>query len=121
MPDPEIPSRSSPSTPATEAKPAVPEEIVLPAVPRRTFALGQIVITSNARAILPPDDVSAAIIRHSRCDWGEVCAEDGEVNERGVRDLGMILSAYRSTTGVKFWVITDPGHEVTTVLLPEDY
>jgi len=33
----------------------------------------------------------------------------------------MVLSAYESATGMKFWVITDPGHEVTTILLPEDY
>ena len=89
--------------------------------PQTKFNLGQIVITSNAHAVLTSEDVSTALLRHSRCDWGDLCAEDHEVNARGVREQGMILSAYQSASGVKFWVITDPGHEVTTVLLPEDY
>jgi hypothetical protein len=65
--------------------------------------------------------MSAALARHSRGDLGDICEEERQVNERGVVEQGMILSAYHSARGVKFWVITDPGHEVTTVLLPEDY
>lgn len=89
--------------------------------PRLRFALGRIVITASANAILTQADVILALRRHSCGDWGDVSASDAKANERGVRDQGTILSAYRSVDGVKFWVITDPGHEVTTVLLPEDY
>jgi hypothetical protein len=32
----------------------------------------------------------------------------------------MILSVFRSRQE-RFWIITDAGHAVTTVLLPEDY
>lgn len=61
-------------------------------------------------------------MRHNHCNLlGDVFAEDAKVNEGGVLDEGMILSAYQSAKGVRFWVITDPGHEVTTVLLPDDY
>ncbi len=121
MPNPELPPRPSQTTPPSEAKPETPDAFVLLVVPLRKFNLGQIVITSNAQSVLTPEDINMALTRHSRCDWGEVCAEDAKVNERGVRDQGMILSAYQSAKGVKFWVITDPGHEVTTLLLPEDY
>ena len=121
MPDPEVPPQSLPGTPPPDVEPDVPDAFVLPVVSRRKFNLGQIVITSNAHAVLTPEDVSTALMRHSRCDWGKVCAQDREVNERGVRGQGMILSAYQLAEGVKFWVITDPGHEVTTLLLPEDY
>ena len=79
------------------------------------------VITANAQAALTPEDVSTALRRHSHCDWGDVCADDAKVNERGVVEQGMILSAYQSDKDAKFWVITDPCHEITTVLLPEDY
>ena len=79
------------------------------------------VITANAQSELTPEDVSTALRRHSHCDWGDVCAEDAKVNERRVVEQGLILSVYQSAKGLKFWVITDPGHEVTTVLLPEDY
>lgn len=118
MPDPEIPSQ--PSLP-NAGPPQAPDEFVLLVVPLRKFSMGQMVITSNAQAVLTPEDVGTALTRHSQCDWGDVCAEDRQVNERGVLEQGMILSAYQSAKGEKFWVITDPGHEVTTVLLPEDY
>jgi len=121
MPDPEFPSRSSQTPPPTGATPKAPDELTLLVVPLRKFSMGQLVITSNAQAMLTPEEVSLALMRHSRGDWGDVCAEDRQANERGVLEQGMILSAYRSVKGVKLWVITDPGYEVTTVLLPEDY
>lgn len=121
MPDPEIPPRPEQTTPPPKAKPQEPDAFVLLVVPLKRFSMGQMVITANAQAVLTPEDVSMALARHSKCDWGEVCAEDAKVNERGVLEQGIILSAYQSAKGVKFWVITDPGHEVTTVLLPEDY
>ena len=121
MPDPELPPRPSQSPPPTEAKPEASGDFVLLVVPLRKFNLGQIVITSNAEAALTPEDVSTALLRHSRGDWGDVCAEDKQINERGVVNQGMILSSYPSVKGVTFWVITDPGHAVSTVLLPDDY
>ena len=121
MPDPELPPRSSQPTPPSDANAPAPDEFVLLVVSLRRFNLGQTVITANAQAVLTQEDVNMALTRHSRCDWGDVCADDAKVNERGVLEQGMILSSYLSAKGVKFWVITDPGHEVTTVLLPEDY
>jgi len=121
MPDPEPQPTSSPTGPQNAAESRTADGFVLLAVPLRTFHMGQMVITANANAELTHEEVKTALMRHSRCDWGDVCDEDKKVNERGVRDQGMILSSYQSAKGVKFWVITDPGHEVTTVLLPEDY
>lgn len=121
MPDPELPPRQSPATPPSEASLKSPEDFVLLVVSLRKFSMGRMVITANAQSALSPEDVSLALARHSQCDWGDVCAEDAKVNERGILDEGMILSSYQSSKGVNFWVITDPGHQITTVLLPEDY
>ena len=121
MPDSEHPHPTPQTTPTSDAQPKVPNAFVLLALPLPKFNLGRIVITSNADAILTPNDIKTALRRHWQCDWGDVCAEVRKGNERSVREQGMILSAYQSAKGIKFWVITDPGHEVTTVLLPEDY
>ena len=83
--------------------------------------LGRIVITSNALSVLAMDEVNAALRRHQAGDWGNVCAEDWKSNDRSCRDLGMVLSVYESAKGIRFYVITDPDHEISTVLLPEDY
>lgn len=59
--------------------------------------------------------------RHARGDYGEVDEHDVQLNEDSVQEKGRIISAYRTEMGVNFWIITDPGWEVTTALLPEDY
>ncbi len=37
-------------------------------------------------------------------------------------EVGMrLLSGYRSFGGATFWIITEAGRQVTTLLVPEDY
>jgi hypothetical protein len=79
------------------------------------------VITTAAAKVLAPAEVSRAISRHSRSDWGDVVEEDRQANEEAVRLGYRLLSSYRDTKGVKFWIITEADRSATTVLLPEDY
>lgn len=85
------------------------------------FSLGQLVATRNAANCLSNADVSAALQRHADGDWGEVCAEDREENELSLVSGFRLLSVYESSTGIKFWIITEADRSATTVLLPEDY
>ncbi len=85
------------------------------------FALGQTVITPNALERLTQDDVLGALRRHAAGDWGDLCDEDRQENELSLREGFRILSAYRSASGDKFWIITEADRSVTTVLMPEDY
>ena len=85
------------------------------------FPLGQTVITSNALETLQTEDVYASIARHESGDWGELCAEDVEANERALRVGGRLFSRYKDGKGVKFYIITEADRSATTVLLPEDY
>ena len=85
------------------------------------FPLGQIVITRNAADTLPPEDVAAALRRHVRGDWGELDDHDRQQNQSALQDGSRLLSAYRASNGVNFWIISEADRTVTTVLLPEDY
>jgi len=85
------------------------------------FSLGRACITPNAASRVPPEDVQKALQRHARGDWGEVDSSDHAENDRCVQQECRLLSAYRATNGVKFWVITEANRISTTVLLPEDY
>jgi hypothetical protein len=93
---------------------------VVIAIARPKFHLGEIVITANAQATLDPVDVQQGLSRHAAGDWGDVCPEDAKSNDHGSKQGGMILSVYSSREEA-FWIITDAGHGVTTVLLPLDY
>jgi hypothetical protein len=85
------------------------------------FPLGQIVITSNALRTLHEPDVLKALTRHALNDWGDVDDEDKRTNDESLRKGYRILSSYRDSKNVKFWIITEADRSVTTILLPEDY
>jgi len=87
------------------------------------FSSRNIMATPGAANALEEAQQSADefLYRHFNGDWGEVSEEDASTNKQGVTTRGMIMSAYTTRTGRKIWVITDPGHEVTTLLLPEEY
>lgn len=85
------------------------------------FDPGLLVATTHAIAELAPNEVAQALARHLSGDWGELAEEDQQTNEDALADEGRLFSAYTSSTGVKFWIITEWDRSVTTVLLPEDY
>lgn len=85
------------------------------------FRLGQTVITPGALDSLSTQEVFEALARHANGDWGDVCAEDWQANDESLHLGARLLSAFHSTCGVRFWIITEWDRSVTTVLLPEEY
>jgi len=90
-------------------------------IPSAKFRLGRIVSTPHALEVIPNEDILASIARHQAGDWGEVPPEDATANNCALVDGTRILSAYRSSKGTKFWIITEADRSSTCVLLPEDY
>ena len=88
---------------------------------KRKFELGQIVITKAAHESLLLADVLEAVRRHSNCDWGELDEHDKETNETALIEDTRLFSAYRSESGIRFYVITEYDRQLTTIILPEDY
>ena len=82
---------------------------------------GQVVITPNALGKLSSDDILNALNRHVAGDWGDLDKDDKLENDISLEKGFRLLSAYTSTAGVKFWVITEASRACTTVLMPEDY
>jgi hypothetical protein len=92
------------------------------------FSLGQVVATPGALEALEQSSQSPAdfLSRHVVGDWGEVCKDDGLLNDEALHDGSRLLSAYRTLKGVKLWVITEAADDqgrrsATTILLPEEY
>ncbi len=87
------------------------------------FGLGRLVMTIGAREALdesgePPFKF---IARHVSGDWGELEPEDKAENELSIREGFRILSHYRTSKGVRLYVITEADRRATTLLLPEEY
>ena len=85
------------------------------------FNPGRVMITRNAKDVLPYSEVNAAINRHLHGDWGDVCGPDKRVNDDALKNGGRLLSVYHTKDDVRFWIITEADYSATTVLLPSDY
>ncbi len=94
-------------------------QIQVPREPK--FTLGQVCITPNAAEAVTGADVLQSLARHAAGDWGALDEHDRMENERALSHRGRLFSVYEASTGQKFWVITEAGFELTTVLLPKDY
>lgn len=89
------------------------------------FSLGMTVLTPGVEALLkfpnmPGVELSPLINRHQSGDWGDMPPEDKLVNNAAIETLNRIFSCYQ-LNGTTVWIITDAGHGVTTVLLPDEY
>ena len=66
--------------------------------------------------------VQKSMARFLNHDWGDVPPSDKKHNDLALLSKGMILGAYtQPITGQTIYIITDPGHHVTTILFPEEY
>lgn len=85
------------------------------------FPLGTLVATPNALQSLNSEDMYAGLLRHAKCDWGDLSEEDRLENEFSLTRRLRLLSSYTDQSGTKFWIITEADRSMTTILLPEDY
>ena len=66
--------------------------------------------------------VIESIGRHSRGDWGDMCAEDKAKNELALNQGDLrLFSAYKKEGLPKIWIITEADRSLTTVLFPSEY
>lgn len=85
------------------------------------FELGDLYATPGVLEVTTTLERIEAIQRHLSGDWGDVCEEDWELNNEAVEMGYRILSAYTTSKGIKFWVITEADRSATTILLPDEY
>ncbi|HZZ71007.1 MAG TPA: hypothetical protein VFE24_02070 [Pirellulales bacterium] len=83
------------------------------------FALGQIVITPTAEALLRQAGQTAhdLLARHEQGDWGEVSEDERQWNDSGIDPPRNLASRYRLRTGQSIMVFTKADRSVTMVHL----
>lgn len=70
--------------------------------------LGKINI-AHVESVLDPETIKDALARHRTLDWGDVCNAAFRVNNYAASVGGRIVSSYRDSKGLTFWVITEHG------------
>lgn len=89
------------------------------------FNLGQVVMTRGIAEAIEKDKefkafVNASFLRHTQCDWGELCEDDKEMNELALIHNDRLFSSY-TLNDWKVWIITEWDRSVTTILFPSEY
>ena len=66
--------------------------------------------------------------RYERHDWGELCEEDKDENDRALKEGNRVFASYNLPPYLrglfpddKIWIITEWDRSVTTILFPEEY
>jgi hypothetical protein len=85
------------------------------------FSTGQLVATPNALQQLLYNDIQTALGRHTAGDWGDLDDYDRQQNEFALKFGLRVCSKYRSSKGVKFYILTECDRSVTTIFLPGEY
>lgn len=81
------------------------------------FGMGKVFSTNGAREKFSAQEINSCLLRHKDGDWGDIDEQDAKTNNQSVAIGGMVLSRYAFGKRT-LYIITDPGHKITTVLLP---
>lgn len=85
------------------------------------FPTGRIVMTPGAMAELTRNEAAEGLLRHVSGDWGDLNKHEWRVNEAALEHGLCLFSSYVTSSGTRFYIITEYDRSVTTVLLPEEY
>ena len=64
--------------------------------------------------------VVESFVRYKKGDWGDLCDEDKQQNERAIKNGDRLMGSYRNETD-HIWIITEWDRSVTTILFPDEY
>lgn len=95
----------------------------------QTMNLGRILVSPGVEENIQKRITSGGwlvqcLMRHMQGDWGTIEEHDRAVNAAAIQHGSRVLSRYPLSPAIEdqfLFIITDPGHEQTTVLLPEEY
>ena len=89
----------------------------------RVSGLGTLYVTPSALAAASRHGIEPVIFfwRHAVGDWGELCAEDWQLNATAAERGDRVHSSYSLSSSEKVWVITEADRSATMLLLPEEY
>ncbi len=87
------------------------------------FALGRIVATPGCLEMLAALGLTPGefLARHASGEWGNLCAEDKQLNDQALIEGGRLLSAYDLGHGERLWIITEADRSSSCLLRPSEY
>lgn len=87
----------------------------------RKFPAGIILTTPGVLETFEMSDVTSALERHFRCDWGDMSVTDKKANDQALEVGARLFSGYKVKGKEKLWIITEGDRSATTIMLPSEY
>ena len=84
------------------------------------FRLGALFVSEAAARKVTLFELSTALNRHSRCDWGGVDHAQRKLNRTALRRGGRVVSTFVASNWTSIRIITDWNRSTTSVILPEE-
>ena len=93
---------------------------------KNSLNLGQLVMTRGINDEMATNtkftqEILRSISRYKSMDWGELCEEDKQMNDRAIK-MGddRIFARYDTSKGIVY-IITEWDRSVTTILFASEY
>ena len=87
----------------------------------RPDGLPRLHVTFRAKAELTDDEIQKAVQSHTLGEWGDVTEACRNANEANLdRDAGRLVSGHWSKSRLRYYVITDLGRELTTIVFADE-
>ncbi|WAJ37287.1 DUF6094 domain-containing protein [Pseudomonas sp. GOM7] len=116
------------SSPSINDEPAPPAQASEPPQERPQpllFPPGQIVMTAAVHHLVETGQLNPTsfLQRHLNGDWGNLDADDWNLNRQALTHGDRLFSSYDVDAGdeSRLWIITESDRSQTTLLLPSDY
>ena len=90
------------------------------------YSLGKVVMTNGISSKMAENEefsneIANCFRRYIVCDWGELCDEDKEMNDKALRTgTARVLAAYDTSEG-RVYIITEQNRSYTTILFANEY
>ena len=90
------------------------------------YSLGEIVMTNGisnkmAESEKFANEITNCFKKYMVCDWGDMCDEDKEMNDKALRTgAARVLAAYDTSEG-SVYIITEQDRSYTTILFADEY
>ena len=89
------------------------------------FDTGRIVKTKGINESMKEDkkfkyEIISFFTRYMSQDWGDLCDEDKEENDKSLLNGNRILACYQSKKG-KVYIITEADRSSTTIMFASEY
>ena len=90
------------------------------------YSLGKVVMTNGISSKMAENEkfsneIANCFRRYIVCDWGALCDEDKEMNDKALRTgTARVLAAYDTSEG-RVYIITEQNLSYTTILFADEY